>query len=638
VAHDDQHASLSITERDGKVLLHCHAGCSQESVIGALRAAGLWPEPEHEARIVATYDYRDEGGVLLYQVVRLEPKGFRQRRPDGAGGWAHKLDGVRRVLYHLPELHAAAGRPVFIAEGEKDADNLIKLGLLATTNAGGAGKWRTDYSAALSGRDVVILPDNDEPGQLHAIDVARSLLGTAKSVRIVELSGLPPKADVSDWLAAGGSKEQLTEVVTTAKPLTAQDVADLAREHADTVQAGPWAAARQIDHFLNATDPEATWLIENILAREAITIIASPRGLGKTHLAYWWAIALARRGFRGLIIDRDNPKSEIRRRLKAWGAAGLADKLKIIARDEAPPLTDKAAWAAFPYRDYDFVILDSISAATEGVEEKDGGKAGAGLAPLVDAARHGPSVLLLANTTKDGLKIRGSGTLSDRADIVFEIRDATELKADPKHEAWWDALPFGGEHTWGDRAKRRRRRDSYRLALVTSKFRLGEEPNPICFEVHHDSDPWSVIEVTSVVEQQLDDAKRQAADAQQAKVDIAAAALKTALPIVKNPDAIDLLTAHDLSRNAARRLIEDRAGRDWNVAGAGTKKDPHILKPAAGNQIQQTPSAPMVSTIPIPAVTGAQGRQELMFKNDSLPMALGIQNSCQSFSDDEGEL
>ena len=97
---------------------------------------------------------------------------------------------------------------------------------------------------------------------------------------------------------------------------------------------GPWAAARQIDEFLSSGEPNGDWLVDNILARESITLIAAPRGLGKTHLAYWWAILLTRRGLRGLIIDRDNPKSEIKRRLKAWGAAGLGDKLKIIARDQ----------------------------------------------------------------------------------------------------------------------------------------------------------------------------------------------------------------------------------------------------------------------------------------------------------------
>jgi hypothetical protein len=163
-----------------------------------------------QRRIVATYDYTDERGVLLYQVVRYDLKDFRQRRPNGNGGWLWNLEGVRRVLYRLSELLAAdPGRPVFILEGEKDVDQLARLEIVATTNAQGAGKWRPEYSEALRGRHIIILPDNDTPGRSHAAAVAASLEGVAASVRILELPGLPPKGDVSDWLAAGGTKEEL---------------------------------------------------------------------------------------------------------------------------------------------------------------------------------------------------------------------------------------------------------------------------------------------------------------------------------------------------------------------------------------------------------------------------------------------
>jgi hypothetical protein len=164
-------------------------------------------------RIVATYDYRDEQEVLLFQVCRYEPKDFRQRRPDGAGGWTWKLDGVQRVLYRLPELLATdPSQTVYLVEGEKDADKLVAEGLVATTNSGGAGKWRDEYNESLRGRSVVIVPDNDEVGRAHADQVARSLYGIAASVRIAVLAGLPPKGDVTDWLAAGGTTEKLYEL------------------------------------------------------------------------------------------------------------------------------------------------------------------------------------------------------------------------------------------------------------------------------------------------------------------------------------------------------------------------------------------------------------------------------------------
>lgn len=172
-------------------------------------------------RITEVYDYQDEAGCLLFQTVRyVNPKDFKQRRPDGKGGWLWTLAGVARVLYHLPELLAAAradvAQTVFVPEGEKDVDNLRRLGLVATCNPMGAGKWRREYNEALRGRVVCVLPDNDEPGAAHAREVARTLTGVATSVKLLELPGLPAGGDVSDWLAAGGSAAELSKRAAVA--------------------------------------------------------------------------------------------------------------------------------------------------------------------------------------------------------------------------------------------------------------------------------------------------------------------------------------------------------------------------------------------------------------------------------------
>ncbi len=181
-----------------------------------LRAEGFEVEqPRQHAgrRIVANYPYRDEEGKLLFEVCRFEPKDFRQRAPDGTGGWRWSLKGVRRVLYRLPELVAApTDATVFLVEGEKDADRLASLGLIATTCPGGANKWRPEYTEALSGRKVVILPDNDLAGTEHAETVKERLTGTAAQIAVLALQGLPHKGDVSDWLDAGGTTERLSEL------------------------------------------------------------------------------------------------------------------------------------------------------------------------------------------------------------------------------------------------------------------------------------------------------------------------------------------------------------------------------------------------------------------------------------------
>ena len=154
---------------------------------------GLTPDRQSVARqIVAEYNYTDEVGQRLYQVVRYAPKDFRQRRPDGRGGWIYNLAGVRRVVYLLPDLRGH--HTVFVVEGEKDVDRLWPLGLPATCNPQGAGKWQDDYTRQLHAAGVselVILPDQDPPGEAHAQMVARSGLLHGLTAKIVHLPNLP---------------------------------------------------------------------------------------------------------------------------------------------------------------------------------------------------------------------------------------------------------------------------------------------------------------------------------------------------------------------------------------------------------------------------------------------------------------
>ena len=170
-----------------------------------------------DSGVLATYSYVDENGVLLYEVVRKAPKQFIHRRPDSNGAWLYRLNGTRRVPYRLPELLAKSSSMVYVVEGEKDADQLHSLGLTATTNSGGAGKWQPEFAEYLRGRDVVILPDNDVAGRKHAELVANSLIGIARSAVTVNLEGLPAKGDVSDWFKLGHGVADLERVVAESK-------------------------------------------------------------------------------------------------------------------------------------------------------------------------------------------------------------------------------------------------------------------------------------------------------------------------------------------------------------------------------------------------------------------------------------
>lgn len=226
-AHEDSHPSLSIGYTDTKVLLCCHAGCDFDAICAALmlKPAELFcGERWDNSPITDTYDYVDEHGTLLFQVCRTLNKKFPQRHPDPSepNGWKWGITGIRRVLYHLPQLKAgiAAGQTVYLPEGEKDVHTLEQFGLIATCNPMGAVhprgkvKWLNEYSETLRGAHVVILPDYDKQGAEHTEIVSRRLAGIAASIIIpTDIHTHKPGSDVTDWVQNGGTKEQLLAAV-----------------------------------------------------------------------------------------------------------------------------------------------------------------------------------------------------------------------------------------------------------------------------------------------------------------------------------------------------------------------------------------------------------------------------------------
>ncbi len=208
--HNDKNRSLSVKQADDKLLVQCFAGCNTANILKALNLefkdlflnSDKSKSNESTHRIIEVI-YHYDG----FDVVRTKPKGFYQRRPDGKGGFINDTKGVTLSLYHQDELSQAiaTSKPIFVAEGEKDVENLRKAGFVATCNAMGAGKWRDSYSEALIGADVVIIPDNDEPGHDHASQVARSCYGKANKIRVLEL---PTNVkDISDWLIGHTAQE-----------------------------------------------------------------------------------------------------------------------------------------------------------------------------------------------------------------------------------------------------------------------------------------------------------------------------------------------------------------------------------------------------------------------------------------------
>jgi 5S rRNA maturation endonuclease (ribonuclease M5) len=204
--HSDDHPSLSISEE--KSVFHCF-GCGW--------AGKLYHEPlkKEKKKIIATYDYTDEEGNLLFQIVRYEPKDFRVRRRGENGQWVYNLNGVKLVPYGLSQVIGSKDT-VFICEGEKDCENLRSLGFTVTTAPFGAKKWREEFNKFFRDREVIILPDNDFSGLEHAVTIAKSLNGKTKSLHILDPKSLnlKEKGDISDWIERGGTKDQLLKLLS----------------------------------------------------------------------------------------------------------------------------------------------------------------------------------------------------------------------------------------------------------------------------------------------------------------------------------------------------------------------------------------------------------------------------------------
>lgn len=336
-AHDDGTASLSISEgKDHPVVLKCHAGCEAIDILAKLgltwddlckpRENGTAPKGEWTpyGEAVAVYDYVDEDGNLLFQVLRTADKKFPQRVPDRTRpkGWRWSLGSTRRVLYRLPKVLEAVkdGGIIYVVEGEKDVHSLERAGVVATCNPGGTGAgWHDEYSEALRDAIVVIIADKDKPGQAHARKVMASLKGIAAAVEINEAAG--DLKDVSDHLAAGHTLADLE--VTCQEEDYKPDLAP------------------DLYEFISIVDPPSDWVIPELLERGDRLIWTGFEGLGKSVITRQLAVAAAAgvHPFTGepitpcrvLFIDCENPDRKSRRHFR---------NLERIARGQGHPVPE----------------------------------------------------------------------------------------------------------------------------------------------------------------------------------------------------------------------------------------------------------------------------------------------------------
>ena len=450
-AHEDERASLSWRDGDRGLVLTCHAGCGLDAIADGLQItlADLLRNPAGRARsqpvrrVAEAYPYRDEGGTLLFEVVRFEPKGFAQRRPVGAGSWTWNVNGVRRVLYRLPEIQRQ--RVVYVTEGEKDVDRLAALGLTTTCNPGGAGKWTADYTAALVAagvKEVVVLRDNDLAGEKHAEVVINSCRAAGLEVRAPRLPGLPPMRekhgeDVSDWLALGHHPDELMALVEATPGL---DALESARDGLEFTPLGALLAELE----------EATaWVVQGRLPSAGLSLLAGKPKAGKTTLARCLALSVARGqpwlGFATtpgcvLYLALEEKRSEVRRHFAVMGAT--ADDPVFVLCASVPEDALARLHAEAGRRKPVLIIVDPLFRFVRVLDGNDYATMTAALGPLIALARETGAHVLAVHHLGKGEKSGGDAILGSTA-IFAAVDTALLLKRSERYRTLSSIQRYG---------------------------------------------------------------------------------------------------------------------------------------------------------------------------------------------------
>lgn len=416
-------AKPNVIDRSLRGFWVCSDGTDVRNISEPAHTHGVSLKPGQT--IVATFNYFDEHGALLYRSHRIEPgdngsnKTFRQDRPDGKGGWAPSAGNVK-VPYRLPELLASDG-PVYLAEGEAKADKLAGWGLTATS----LKNWCEEFSKAVAGRDVFILPDNDAPGAKQSAK-ARALLEQANCrVSEIALPGLPEKGDILDWEG------------------NADDLAELVAKEAMAKPSLPFVWFDDARPNLDAND-----FVEGLLTSGSMSVIYGPSNCGKTFFVIDLALHVAwGKEWRGKEVDQGaivylslEGAQGIQNRMRAFKMHHDCGSLPFVAMPKPVNLlNDKAdveaviqlvkfiaAETGLPVR---MVIVDTLSRAMAGGNENSSEDMTA-LIGNCDKVRDatGAHVCIVHHSGKDEARgARGHSSLRAATDTEIEIKRDPEL-------------------------------------------------------------------------------------------------------------------------------------------------------------------------------------------------------------------
>ena len=276
---------IDLVKRHGRLGISGSVADVLEREFGIQKQAQKALEPKQYIQRI--HSYYDADGAEAYQALRMYPKSFRLRQPDGKGGYLHNIKGIEPLPYNLPDIIKNPNAPVFVVEGEACADVLSAAGLIATTNHGGAGKWGEEHAQHLEGRKVVVMPDNDEVGMRHADKVIATLWGKAEMIKRVDLPGLPEKGDVVDYLRQHSIEELVSLVQKTPRIEAAPEVAvnDDAPQEIER-----YKMMRRDAVFAM---PPVEFLVDGLLTDKGFTMMYGAPGTGKSFIAIDLALSVA---------------------------------------------------------------------------------------------------------------------------------------------------------------------------------------------------------------------------------------------------------------------------------------------------------------------------------------------------------
>lgn len=481
--HPDEHPSCDINVRKRVAICRsCKNTWSSAELTATLDllermagAAATAPQRDHRAArgpTIATHDYVDAAGALVFQVVQYAtppntPKDFSLRRRGARPGvWIDNVNGVIKVPFHLPMVTKAIahGAPIVFVEGEKCAKALAALKIVATTTAGGANAWQDGYASHFAGADVIIWPDHDAPGHGYAVAVATGLLPIARRVRWVDSTG-DLGDDVVDFLAANGA-DAVRARLESARPIgSVREIPP--SPHARKIVAVGWQDL--VAHPFQPREPVlGPWLLS-----QGTALVYAWRGVGKTSLLLGVAFAIATgsaflrwkapRARRVLYIDGELPGAELADRLRRAAAmlpSGVTppdnDMLRVITPDTqdalyAPNLASEDAQRnlAAHLEGVDVVIFDSISTLWRG-DENEAESWDSTQSFVLQLRQRGLAVVLVHHAGKAGTQ-RGTSKREDIMDTVVKL--SRPEGHDPADGAHFKIEFEKNRHFWGDGAR-----------------------------------------------------------------------------------------------------------------------------------------------------------------------------------------